>query len=129
MYPDIEDGREENDGFEHPMTAVGVVLLSAVLLDTTEMLKLAAFTGYSHQFISAISWNMQNNNLWTDGKYRVSDWSGANGVDPEQFFFHIEIACGGLWQPDSQSLFSMDTCKIYWDERKQPQWPSERQVH
>ncbi len=31
-YPGIEDGRDDHDTFEHPLTGVGVVLLSTALL-------------------------------------------------------------------------------------------------
>ena len=29
MYPEVEDEREDDDDYEHPMTAVGLILLSA----------------------------------------------------------------------------------------------------
>jgi hypothetical protein len=34
MYPDVENGRDDKASYEHPMTAVGIVLLSAALLGT-----------------------------------------------------------------------------------------------
>lgn len=63
MYPDVEDGREDNENYEHPMTAVGLVLLSAAIIGTTEAAKLTLFTGYCRSFISAITLNMRNNLL------------------------------------------------------------------
>ena len=36
MYPEVEDEREDDDDYEHPMTAVGLILLSAALLQTIE---------------------------------------------------------------------------------------------
>jgi hypothetical protein len=35
----------------------------------TFLVDLAAFTGYSMEFVSAIAWNMLNNRLWTDRGY------------------------------------------------------------
>ncbi len=45
MFPDVEGGRIDNDGFEHPMTAVGVVLMSAAITGMTTAAKLILFTG------------------------------------------------------------------------------------
>lgn len=47
IYPDIEDGRDDRDTFEHPLTAVGVVLLSEALLETIDPSFLIASTHYS----------------------------------------------------------------------------------
>lgn len=69
MFPSIEDDRSDNENYEHPMTAVGLVLMSAATMSTTEATKLILFTGYSRPFISAISLNMQHNQLWVDGRY------------------------------------------------------------
>lgn len=62
---------------------------------------------------------MQNNNLWLHGKYHYSGWlSKTEIVNPRELWDHIEMACGTLWNPDAQSGFSVDTCKVYWDERE-----------
>ena len=78
-YPDVDDDQFsiEHSGFahEHPMTAIGVVLISSVLLGTTDVDPLAEFTRYSKQFIRAISSNMYNSRLWKDGKYYCNAWS------------------------------------------------------
>ena len=63
MYPDVEDGREDNENYEHPLTAVGLVLMSAAIIGTTEAAKLTLFTGYSRSFISAITLNMRSNHF------------------------------------------------------------------
>jgi hypothetical protein len=73
LYPDVEDDRK-HEHYEHPMTAVGIVLLSAALLETVKASSLARFTLYSCHFISAINLNMQNNKLWVDGRYDSSAW-------------------------------------------------------
>jgi len=64
-YPDANDPPEH----EHPMVAVGIVLLSSAILGTANIEKLVKFTGYSRPFISAIAFNMENNKLWVDGQY------------------------------------------------------------
>jgi len=98
MYPDVENGRIDKASYEHPMTAVGIVLLSAAFLGTTAGRRLMAFTGYSGQFVSAIAFNMLNNRLWIDGRYEHSSWWLKNGtIGAEQLWEHIEMACGMLF--------------------------------
>jgi hypothetical protein len=67
-YPDVDDDQFSIDhsGFihEHPLTAIGVVLISSVLLGTTDIDRLAEFTKYSKRFIRAIAMNMENSRLW-----------------------------------------------------------------
>ena len=79
MFPAVEDERDDNEKYEHPMTAVGLVLLSAAIISTTEATKLVLFTGYSRPFISAITFNMQNNQLWVGGRYDASTWLSLDG--------------------------------------------------
>ena len=119
MYPEVEDDRGNNEPYEHPMTAVGLVLLSAAILGTSKPSKLAVFTGYSRSFISAITLNMQNNRLWIDGRYDTSTWLSSDGsIAASCFWEHIEVACGVLWMPAGDTHIAADTCKVYWDERK-----------
>ena len=123
MYPDVEDGREDDENYEHPMTATGMVLLSAALLRTIGLKELLLFTGYGREFISAIGLNMQNNKLWTDGRYDTSTWLSSDGtIDERKFWDHIEVACGMLWMTTRSSSFSVDSCKVYWDERGGLTW-------
>ena len=118
MYPEVEDDRDDND-YEHPMTAVGLVLLSAAIMGTSEASKLTVFTGYGHSLISAITLNMQNNRLWIDGRYDSSTWLSSDGSIPASCFWeHIEVACGVLWMPAGDTHIAVDACKVYWDERK-----------
>jgi len=120
VYPELEDDRD-NDGYDHHLAAVGLVLLSAAIIGTFETRELVLFTGYSRQFISAIRLNMQNNKLWIEGRYDVSTWLSPDGtIDQARFWDHIDCACGTLWQPTADSNFSADTCKVYWDERRSP---------
>ena len=118
LYPDDEDDRDEEENCEHPMTAVGVVMLSAALVGTTKVKELARFTGYSRHFVSAIVINMQNNKLWIDGLYDCSSWLSPDGaIDKRGLWEHIDLACGVLWLPGCDSDVSADTCMVYWNER------------
>jgi hypothetical protein len=118
MYPEVEDERSDNEKFEHPMTAVGVVLLSAALLGTVDGRYLRAFTGYSDQFLAAIAMNMLNNRLWTIEAYDHSTWLLQDGtIKKDVLWEHIEIACGELWLENAYLDVSSDPCEIYWGER------------
>lgn len=37
MYPDVVDERDDKGDYEHPMTAVGIVLLTAALKGTIDL--------------------------------------------------------------------------------------------
>ena len=122
-YPDVDNDEfsVEHSGFghEHPMTAIGVVLISSVLLGTTDVDRLADFTRYSKQFIRAISLNMENSRLWKDGRYDCAACS-CNNLLPrnknqdQEFWEHIEIASGSMWASDATSLDSEDACAVFW---------------
>ena len=115
MFPDVDD---ENQRYEHPMTAVGIVLLSAVFLESIDMKRLATFTGFSLAFIGAIALNMVNNRLWRAGRYDYSAWLlFGELIDPDQLWNHVEIACGDMWMPGVDTEISANPCKVYWDER------------
>ena len=119
LFPDVDD-RDDPGNPEHPMTAVGLVLLSAVVIGTTETTKLALFTGYSRRFISAITFNIQNNRLWVDGHYDASEWLRSDGtIDADRLWDHVEFACGNLWMSSADSDVAADPCpcSVYWDER------------
>jgi hypothetical protein len=125
-YPDVNDPPEN----EHPKTAVGIVLLSAIILETTDIGKLVRFTSYSPAFISAISANMRHNTLWENGRYKEEHWLPWFAPDwtindDDQFWIQIEIACGDMWQPCIDTQFALDPCRLYWDERPlQRHWSS-----
>src|SRR5215471_17850007 len=93
MFPSVEDDRDDDGPYEHPMTAVGLVLMSAATMGTTEPMKLILFTGYSRAFIAAIALNMQNNQLWLDDRYDVLNWLSQDGkIDADCLWTHIEFA-------------------------------------
>jgi len=117
-YPEVNEPPKN----EHPMIAVGIVLLSAIILETTDIGRLVKFTDYSQEFVSAIAANMQHNELWENGRYKKEHWSQWLSpdwtiTDDDQFWAHIEIACGTMWQPMVDTQFALDPCQIYWDER------------
>lgn len=37
MFPDVEQGRDDNHPYEHPMTAVGLVLMSAATIGAADV--------------------------------------------------------------------------------------------
>ena len=125
-YPDVDDDEFSftYSGFihENPMTAIGVVLVSCVVLGTTDVNRLAEFTKYSQRFIGAIAANMENNSLWKDGKYLCEAWSSGNMLprdeeEDHEFWEHIDIADGSSWEPNAKSSLSLDAGAIFWNEK------------
>jgi 2-keto-3-deoxy-6-phosphogluconate aldolase len=45
------------------MTAIGIVLVSSIVLGTTDAIKSVEFTRYSERFVHAIAVNMENRRL------------------------------------------------------------------
>jgi hypothetical protein len=126
-YPDVDDDQCSIafSGFvhEHPMTAIGVVLISSVWLDTTDVDQLAGFTKYSKMFIRAISVNMKNSHLWNDAKYDCAGWSCGNRLPRNkkqdiEFWEHIEVAAGSMWTQEADSDLSEDACTIFWNLKR-----------
>jgi len=126
-YPDPEDDQVsiQFSGYvhEHPMTAIEVVLISSIVLGTTEVNKLAEFTGYSKRFIGSIASNMENNRLWEDGTYKYEGWSSGNLLprnqhEESEFLDHVSIAEGTCWTQDAKSADSVDPCAIFWNEKR-----------
>ena len=56
-YPEVDDDEfsAKKSGFVHenPITAIGIVLISSIVLGTCDPTKLAGFTKYSERFIRA----------------------------------------------------------------------------
>lgn len=125
-YPDVDDDEFslEHSGFahEHPMTAIGVVLVSSIVLGTTDVNKLVEFTRYSERFVHAIAVNMENSRLWKAGKYDCSSWSSGNLLprnagEDNVFWEHIMVAEGSMWMPDAGTHKSENSCAIFWNEK------------
>lgn len=126
-YPEVDDDdfALQRVGFvvENPMSAIGIVLISSLLLGTTDVAQLAQFTGYSRQFIRAIAWNMDNNRLWKDGKYECAGWSSGNLLprnkrEDDEFWVHILIAEGSQWSNDAKSDLCHDASGIFWEIKR-----------
>src|SRR5260370_5413133 len=110
MYPDVDDGSE------HPMTAVGVVLLAAAIFGITDEEALVRLTAYPRSFIAAILFNLRGNRVFHNGSYDCSHWlSAEEAIDYQRFWEHIEAACGHFWHVDFPDL---DTCQIYWNNKE-----------
>ena len=105
------------------MTAIEVVLISSIVLGTTEVNKLAEFTDYSKRFIRTIAWNMENNRLWEDGKYKCASWSSGNLLprnrhEERLFWDDVAVAEGSCWTQNAKSGDSVDACTIFWNEKR-----------
>jgi hypothetical protein len=104
--------------YEHPLNAIGVVLLSAAIFGTTDVAKLSQFTGYSCPFISSIRAHMENNGLWADGRYDTSMWLRSDGtIDGDRLWEHVMFAEGDLYVAEGVHRISAEPCSIFWDER------------
>ena len=107
------DGPGEDDT-DHPMTAVGVVLLAAGPLGITDPQHLSQFTGYEQDFVSAIIFNLQNNKLWAEGHYDYSGWLSSDGsMKDHEFWDHIRAACGELLYNEADPDLAVSICLIY----------------
>lgn len=112
MYPEVDDGSE------HPMTAVGTVLLAAGIFGITDEEVLVRFTGYPRPFIVALLFNLQGNGVWTNGSYDCSKWLSSGGaIDEEMLWYHVEAACG-LYRLRDFDFTELDTCQIYWNNKQ-----------
>jgi hypothetical protein len=62
-YPDVTDLEfsieHSGSAHEHPLIAIGVLLISSIVLETTAPAKLAEFTRYSERFMRAVARNME----------------------------------------------------------------------
>jgi len=114
LYPDPEDYRD------HPMTAAGVVLLTAATLETTAIDALVRFTNHSPAFVSAVSKNMQLNGLWVEGQYNCSGWLSSDGsVAPRELWDHICIGLGEMWMPGVNDTSGVDASSCYYRNKTQ----------
>ena len=124
LYPDVTDHefnvQQSGLAHEHPLIGIGVVLISAVLLETTDPVKLAHFTRYSKRFVRAVASNMQNSGLWTDGKYDTSSWYCGGLLPPQEqraFWDHVLIGEGSLSQSGADWNRIQDSGMIFWRDK------------
>jgi len=123
-YPDVTDPEFnlEHSGFahEHPEIAIGVVLISAIVLATTDPAKLAQYTNYSMRFVRTVAANMETSGLWKDGKYDCSDWYCGQLVPPSEdrsFWDHVLIGEGSLWKSEAHCRLTLDSGLIFWRDK------------
>jgi len=119
MYPDVDDGSE------HPMTAIGSVLLAAAKFGITDEEALVRLTAYPKNFIAAILFNLRGNRVLNNGSYDSSEWLSSDGaIDDQGFWSHVEAACGDLWL-GPYDFEPLDSCQIYWKNTAR-HWPDPR---
>lgn len=107
---------------EHPWIPVGIILISAEILKTTDVDRLVSFTGYCRNFIAAVALNLIQNEIWS-GCGRVGsrrpewfspDWVITNEVE---FCERIQVACGESWTGVIDHTVTLDPSKIFDDDR------------
>ena len=119
-YPDVTDPdfNLQHSGVvhEHPLIAIGVVLISSNILATTDPVRLVEYTRYSKRFVRAIAANMEISGLWRNDKYDCSDWECSQLLpSPENraFWDHVLIGEGSLWKRGTHSRLTRDSCLIF----------------
>ena len=126
IYPDVDDDAFsiEPSGFvhEHPLIAIGVVLISSIVLGTTDPAKLVRFTKYSRRFVCGVATNMENSRLWKYDKYDRSSWSSGNLLprnerEEDAFWDHVLIGEGSLRSADANAAIVEDTSLIFWNDK------------
>lgn len=128
-YPDVnyDEFSIEHSGFAHDdvMFAIGVVLISFIVLGTTDPVKLAEFTNYSERFVHAVAINMESCGLRKDDKYDCSSWFSGDlmpSKEPEGWRFgeHVLIVGGSnpwaVEDDEGNIAQSIDTSSIFLDD-------------
>ena len=121
-YPAVDDDQciIADSGFihEHPLTAIGIVLISSLVLGTTDSNRPAEFTRYSRPFVLAIQYGKQPGFGKTEntstGAGRLVTSCRSNKQEDKEFWEHIQIADGSMWTADANSLVSEDVSSIFW---------------
>src|SRR5215469_12406333 len=109
-YPDVTDSEFNiaQSGFahEHPLIAIGVVLISSIVLGTTDPVELERFTRYSKRFVRCVAGNMENSGLWKDNKNDCSEWYCDQLIPPPEnrmFWDHVLIGEDSLRKSEAHS--------------------------
>jgi len=123
-YPDVTDIEFNiaHSGFahEHPLIAIGVVLISSIVLGTTDPAELERFTRYSKRFVRCVAANMENSGLWKHNKYDCSEWYCGQLVPPPEnrmFWDHVLIGEGSLRKREAHSQLTRDSGLIFWRDK------------
>jgi hypothetical protein len=123
-YPEVTDPEFnlEHTGIahEHPLIAIGVVLISSIVLATTDPVRLMEYTKYSERFVRAVAANMQISGLWKNDKYDCSDWECGQllpSLENRKFWDHVLIGEGSLWKCGTHSQLTRHTDVILWRDK------------
>ncbi len=123
-YPEVTDPEFnlEHTGIahEHPLIAIGVVLISSIVLATTDPVRLMEYTRYSERFVRAVAANMQISGLWKNDKYDCSDWECGQllpSLENRAFWDHVLIGEGSLWKCGTHSQLTRHTDLIFWRDK------------
>lgn len=123
-YPDVTDleFNIKHSGYahEHPLIAIAVVLISSIVLASTDPAELKEFTKYSGRFTRAVSANMQISGLWRDNKYDYSEWYSGELIPPpgnQIFWEHVLIGEGSLRKKEADSQPTSDSSAIFWRDK------------
>lgn len=105
---------------EHPEIAIGVVLISSIILGSTDPANLAQHTRYSEGFVRAVATNMENSGLWKDRKYDSSSWYRGN-LTPQRedrgFWDDVLIGEGSLFRSEANPDLAQDSSLIFWQDK------------
>ena len=98
---DFIDERYPEMGVDNRRFAVYVVLLSAVILNTTDPWALQEFTGYAPRFVNAVLVNLRLNKLICRGRCKTSRWLKDDYIDDYRFWEEIKVASGTMYFEDA----------------------------
>jgi len=123
-YPEVTDPEFnlEHSGVahEHPLIAIGVVLISSIVLATTDAVRLAEYTRYSERFVRAVAANMEISGLWKKDSYDCSDWECGQLLPSQEnraFWDHVLIGEGSLWKSGTHSRLTRDSSLLFWRDK------------
>jgi hypothetical protein len=123
-YPEVTDPdfNLEHSGVahEHPLIAIGVVLISSIALATTDPARLVEYTRYSERFVRAVAANMEISGLWRNDRYDCSDWECGQlmpAAENRAFWDHVLIGEGSLWNIGRHSQLTRDSGFIFWQDK------------
>jgi hypothetical protein len=123
-FPDVTDLEFNlaHSGFahEHPEIAIGVVLISSIVLGSTDPARLAQHTRYSESFVRAVATNMENSGLWKDGKYDSSSWYRSDLIPQREdggFWDDVLIGEGSLFRSEANPDLAQDSSLIFWQDK------------
>jgi hypothetical protein len=84
------------EGAEDHVDYKTAVVLLAALLEGTGVQRLAAFTGYSEDFIAAIASRMRKAELWVEDHFYWEHWPRGGSIHPAVFWMDACVAEGLL---------------------------------